>query len=163
MIGIISKDDDSALLSQVDSFVNHCDANYLEMNVSKTKEMVIDFRQIQNPSKAAWPDKLSPRVLKLCSNQLAYIFSVLYTMSFSFSNRSIPAIWKKSCIIQVPKKPAIYCMNDFRQIALTSVPIKVCECLVLNDLKLKVAPHSDFSSAFNTIQPHIPVKKSRVD
>ena len=31
--------------SQVDSFVNHCDANYLELNVSKTKEMVIDFRQ----------------------------------------------------------------------------------------------------------------------
>ena len=30
---------------QVDSFVNHCDANYLELNVSKTKEMVIDFRQ----------------------------------------------------------------------------------------------------------------------
>ena len=29
-------------------------------------------------SKAAGPGKLSPRVLKLCSNQLAYIFSVLY-------------------------------------------------------------------------------------
>lgn len=45
MIGLISKDDDSAFLSQVDSFVNHCDANYLKLNVSKTKEMVIDFRQ----------------------------------------------------------------------------------------------------------------------
>ena len=39
------KDDDRAFLSQVDSFVNHCDTNYLELNVSKTKEMVIDFRQ----------------------------------------------------------------------------------------------------------------------
>ena len=37
LIGLISKDDDSAFLSQVDSFVNHCDANYLELNVSKTK------------------------------------------------------------------------------------------------------------------------------
>ena len=45
LIGLISKDDDSAFLSQVDSFVNHCDANYLKLNVSKTKEMVIDFRQ----------------------------------------------------------------------------------------------------------------------
>ena len=45
LIGFISKDDDSAFLRQVDSFVNHCDANYLELNVSKTKEMVIDFRQ----------------------------------------------------------------------------------------------------------------------
>ena len=92
-------------------------------------------------------------------------------------------------------------MNDFRQIALTSVPMKVCERLVLNDLKLKVAPHLDpmqfayqkdrntddailillellyshlertrfgnsarvmffdFSSAFNTIQPHLLVNK----
>ena len=45
LIGLISKDDDSAFLSQVDSFVNHCDAYYLELDVSKTKEMVIDFRQ----------------------------------------------------------------------------------------------------------------------
>ena len=42
---IISRDDDSAFLSQEDSFVNHCDANYLELNVSKTKGIVIDFRQ----------------------------------------------------------------------------------------------------------------------
>ena len=37
-----------AFLSQVDSFVNHCDTNYLELNVSKTKEMVIDFRQARS-------------------------------------------------------------------------------------------------------------------
>ena len=64
LIGLISKDDDSAYLSQVDSFVNHCDANYLELNVSKTKEMVIDFRQtspdpqlvdINNPYKHCVP------------------------------------------------------------------------------------------------------------
>ena len=31
--------------SQEDSFVNHCDDNYLELNVSKTKEIMIDFCQ----------------------------------------------------------------------------------------------------------------------
>ena len=101
----------------------------------------------------------------------------------------------------MPKKPVISCMNDLRPIAPTSVPMKVCERLDLNDLKLKVAPQFDpmqfayqkdrhtedaililtellyshlertrfgnsarvmffdFSSAFNTIQPHILVKK----
>ena len=44
LIGLISKDDDGVFLSQVDSFVNHCDTNHLELNVSKTKEMLIDFR-----------------------------------------------------------------------------------------------------------------------
>ena len=48
LIGIISKDDDNGFVSQVDSFVNHCDINYLELNVSKTKEMVIDFRQTRS-------------------------------------------------------------------------------------------------------------------
>ena len=164
--------------------------------------LIAEVRRIfasQNPSKAAGPDKLSPRVLKLCSNQLAYIYSVLYNMCFS--NRSIPAIWKKSCIIPVPKKPVISYMNDLRPIALTFVPMKVCERLVLNDLISKVALHLDpmqfayqkdrntedailtllellyahleqtrfgnsarvmffdFSSAFNTIQPHLLVKK----
>ena len=45
LIGLISMGDDSAFLSQVDSFVNHCVVIYLELNVSKTKEMVINFRQ----------------------------------------------------------------------------------------------------------------------
>ena len=168
-------------------------------NLITTEEEVRRIFASQNPSKAAGPDNVSPRVLKLCSNQLAYIFSVLYNMCFS--DRSIPAIWKKSCIIPVPKKPVISCMNDLRPIALTSVPMKVCERLVLNDLKVKVAPHLDpmqfayqknrntedailtllellyshlertrfgnsarvmffdFSSAFNTIQPHLLVKK----
>ena len=48
LIGLISKDDYRAFFSQVDSFVNHCDTNYLELNVSKTKEMVIDFRQTRS-------------------------------------------------------------------------------------------------------------------
>ena len=110
-------------------------------NFITTEEEVRRIFASQNPSKAAGPDKLSPRVLKLCSNQLAYIFSVLYNICFS--NRSTPAIWKKSCIIPVPKKPVISCMNDVRPIALTSVPMKVCERIVLNDIKLKVAHHLD--------------------
>ena len=69
------------------------------------------------------------------------MFSVLYNMCFS--DRSIPAIWKKSCIIPVPKQPVISRMHDLRHIALTSVPIKVYEILVMTDLKLKVAPHLD--------------------
>ena len=183
------------LLSHLD-ITKQNDCNW---NLITTEEEVRRIFASQNPPKAAGPDKLSPRVLKLCSNQLAYIFSVLYNMCFS--DRSIPAIWKKSCIIPVPKKPVISCMNDLRPIALTSVPMKVCERLVLNDLKLKVVPHLDpmqfayqkdrniedailtllellyshlertrvcnsvrvmffdFSSAFNTIQLHLLVKK----
>ncbi len=45
LTGRISGDDDSQYRHEVDNFVNWCDKNYLELNVGKTKEMVIDFRK----------------------------------------------------------------------------------------------------------------------
>ena len=64
--------------------------NDCNLNLITTEEEVRRIFASQNPSKAAGPDKVSPRVLKLCSNQLAYIFSVLYNMCYS--DRSITAI-----------------------------------------------------------------------
>lgn len=34
-----------AYLRQLQSFVDYCDTNFLELNVPKTKEMIIDFRR----------------------------------------------------------------------------------------------------------------------
>ena len=45
MIGLIKDDDDTIYQQQLAMFVNHCDAYFLELNVSKiTKEIIIDFR-----------------------------------------------------------------------------------------------------------------------
>ena len=44
LVGQIINDDSSNYLQEINSFVNWCDQNFLELNVSKTKEMVIDFR-----------------------------------------------------------------------------------------------------------------------
>ena len=41
---MISKDDDTHFLDAVNTFVDWCDLNFLELNISKTKEMLIDFR-----------------------------------------------------------------------------------------------------------------------
>ena len=43
--GLISNNDESSYRSAITSFVNWCDQNYLLLNVSKTKEMVVDFRK----------------------------------------------------------------------------------------------------------------------
>ena len=45
LVGLITKDDDSAYLREVCSFVDWCASNFLELNVSKTKEMLVDFRK----------------------------------------------------------------------------------------------------------------------
>ncbi|PIK43898.1 hypothetical protein BSL78_19228 [Apostichopus japonicus] len=45
MAGLIRGNDDGAYLCQLQSFVDYCDSNFLQLNISKTKEMIIDFRR----------------------------------------------------------------------------------------------------------------------
>ncbi|XP_033113622.1 uncharacterized protein LOC117114163 [Anneissia japonica] len=82
-----------------------------------------------NPSKAAGPDKIPPRVLNACSPHLDGIFT--YIFNLCLLNHTFPDLWKLSCIIPVPKKPKITCMNDLRPVALTSVVMKTLERLIL--------------------------------
>ena len=115
------------------------------------------------------------------------------------SNR-IPVSWKTSHLIPVPKKPTCTVLNDLRPVALTSIPMKTLERLVLSKLRPLITRHEDplqfayrenrsvddailffldsvyrhldhnsgnfvrvlfvdFSSAFNTILPHILIDK----
>ena len=45
LTGQITDDDDSCYRQEIDRFVNWCAQNYLQLNIGKTKEMVIDFRK----------------------------------------------------------------------------------------------------------------------
>ena len=45
LLGLITKYDDVAYLEQINYFINYCGQTFLELNVNKTKEMVIDFRK----------------------------------------------------------------------------------------------------------------------
>ena len=157
-----------------------------------------EFKKL-NTTKAAGPDGIPAKVLKVCCQELSEIYCFIYNKSFT--TQTVPTQWKCSSIIPVPKKPVINCMNDLRPVALTSIPMKVCERLfkktllnyvsgmldplqfayqskrncsdailvVLENLYSHLEKTSygnsarvmffDFSSAFNTIQPHILVKK----
>ena len=48
LLGLIKKEDDTAYVEQIHDFVNYCSNNFLELNVKKTKEMVIDYRKSNN-------------------------------------------------------------------------------------------------------------------
>ncbi|XP_071954141.1 uncharacterized protein [Antedon mediterranea] len=161
-------------------------------------ELTSHFKGLK-ASKSAGSDQILPKVLKLCATQLADIFE--YIFNLIFETQTLPESWKTSCIIPISKRQNIQCYNDLRPVALTSVPMKVCEKIVLKNLKPLVAdfldPHQfayrrnrntedpliyknekmyphldnwktspsvrimyfDFSSAFNTIQPHILINK----
>ncbi len=71
----------------------------------------------QNIRKASGPDKGSP-CLKCCADQLAPIFAQIFNKSLKLSK--VPACFKRSVIIPVPKKVCISSLNDYRPVALTS-------------------------------------------
>ena len=50
----ISNDENALYHKQIENLVNWCDKNYLYLNVSKTKEMCIDFRKNQRCSKPVY-------------------------------------------------------------------------------------------------------------
>ena len=150
-----------------------------------------------NPKKASGPDNISGKIINLCAEQLSHIFSYIFNQSIK--QQHIPAIWKRSKILPIPKKSKVLEMNDLRPVALTSIVFKCFEKLMLSNLITQVtdkidpfqfayrqnrgvedallvflnniyrhldsgkryvrALFIDFSSAFNTIQPHVLFEK----
>ncbi|KAK3548505.1 hypothetical protein QTP70_013354 [Hemibagrus guttatus] len=101
-----------------------------------------DVRQIflkQKRRKAPGPDGVTPACLKTCADQLAFIFSQIFNRSLC----EVPACFKHSTIIPIPKKPKITGLNDYRPVALTSVVMKSFERLVLAYLKNITGPLLD--------------------
>ena len=85
-----------------------------------------------SPTKAVGPDKINPRVLKSSAPQLCGVLQYLFSLSLSL--QKVPALWKTSCIVPVPKTPRPCAQNDFRPVALTSHIMKVFERLILDTL-----------------------------
>ncbi|KAK3507917.1 hypothetical protein QTP70_002915, partial [Hemibagrus guttatus] len=121
-----------------------------------------DVRQIflkQKKRKAPGPDGVTPVCLRTCADQLAFIFSQIFNRSLELCE--VPACFKRSTIIPIPKKPKMTGLNDYRPVALTSVVMKSFKRLVLAYLKNITGPlleplqfaYRANSSAFNTIIP----------
>ncbi|KAK3521127.1 hypothetical protein QTP86_013011 [Hemibagrus guttatus] len=103
-----------------------------------------DVRQMflkQKKRKAPGPDGVTPTCLKTCADQLAFIFSQIFNRSLELCE--VPACFKRSTIIPIPKKPKITGLNDYRPVALTSVVMKSFERLVLAYLKNITGPLLD--------------------
>ena len=82
-----------------------------------------------NTGKAAGPDKVCPRLLKVCTDQLAEPLQELFNLSLQ-SGR-VPVRWKTSCLVPVPKTGCPAVLNDYRPVALTSHIMKTLERLFL--------------------------------
>ena len=79
--------------------------------------------------------------MNLCADQLSPVFSDIFNTSLETCH--VPACFKTSTIIPVPKKTRITGLNDYRPVALTSVVMKSFERLVLSHLKSITDPLLD--------------------
>jgi hypothetical protein len=91
--------------------------------------------------KAAGPDCITPRLLKTCASQLAYVSSSIFNRSLH--TRHVPKAFKKAVIIPIPKKSTASVLNDYRPVALTAVAMKCFERLVLKHIKALLPPDFD--------------------
>lgn len=66
VLGLISNNNETAYLNEVDDLALWCQSNNLALNVSKTKEMVVDFRKVQ--SRAYTPLTISGEPVERVSN-----------------------------------------------------------------------------------------------
>ena len=96
-----------------------------------------------NTCKAPGPDGLPGRALKVCADQLADVFADIFNLSLLQS--VVPACFKETIIVPVPKKMKTLCLKDYRPVALTSTIMKCFEQLI---------KHFITSSFPDSLDPH---------
>ncbi|KAF7651506.1 hypothetical protein LDENG_00110210, partial [Lucifuga dentata] len=98
------------------------------------------LQEAEPPAKQ--PDlTVSASTLKHCADQLSQVFTDIFNTSLETCH--VPACFKSSTIITVPKIPRNTGLNDYRPVALTSVVMKSFEHLVLSHLKATTDPLLD--------------------
>jgi hypothetical protein len=208
----INIDDAQALADELNQFYARFDehdfsaeqADVLErVKQRESQPVIISVEEVSacfqniNVRSAHGPDNIPGMILKRCHLSLAPVFTKLFQESLDTGE--VPTLWKTAVVVPVPKKPSPKVNNDYRPVALTSVPFKCLERLLLRRLLEYTQPHQDpyqfaymanrstedaintllhgvykhleqpktyvrmlfldFSSAFNTIQPHLLAEK----
>ncbi|MCI4378698.1 hypothetical protein PGIGA_G00218730 [Pangasianodon gigas] len=86
-----------------------------------------------SPWKAAGPDNIPWRALRVCSLELADVLTDIYNLSFA--QASVPSCFKSTTIVPLPKKNTVTCLNDYRPLALTPAAMKCFERIVMTHIK----------------------------
>ena len=108
--------------------------------VLTTHEVRCALRSI-NIRKAPGPDGVPGRVLKDCAAELTDVLTSIYNISLSTS--WVPACFKAATIVPLPKQSHVTGLNDYRPVALTPIPAKCMERLVIKHIKAAIPPSHD--------------------
>ena len=92
-----------------------------------------------NVSKACGHDGITPNLLKITAEFIAPSLSKL--MNASLNSGTLPFDWLSANIVPIHKQNDKYLPENYRPISLTSVVVKVMECLVNKPLYSTMHSH----------------------
>ena len=96
LTGLIKNDQDLNYKVKINSFVSWCDGNHLVLNISKTKEMVINFRR----------QKYNPETIIVTKEKEEERMETFKYLGISLDNK---LKWKNNTVVIVSKiKTRIY-------------------------------------------------------
>jgi len=110
--------------------------NQLPVNTDSIseEEVSVAVKQLKN-GKAAGVDNTQPELLKFADSVIPHMTRVC---NMVWQHEATPVDWKKGIIIPLPKKGDLTDCNNWRGIALLSVPGKVFSRVLLNRMKSAV-------------------------
>ena len=109
------------------------------MNV-KCTYYIRKILQDLDPSKAAGPDLIPAKFLKLFANKLSPCLLLIYKSSLE--QETVPSVWKKALITPVHKKGSRTDPSNYQPISLTCIPCKVLEHIVYSQVISHLEHHS---------------------
>ena len=106
-----------------DQILSHVDIN--ENLVEKATDML-------KPSKSQGPDNIHPKLLKECKASIVSPLTIIFKKSLHES--SLPSIWKQAIVTAIHKKGDKTNPGNYQPISLTSVPCKLMERTIRDQL-----------------------------
>lgn len=101
-------------------------------NITFTEEKVLQCIQKLKLSSSPGPDGITTALLKHCSSALAAPLSVI--MQTSFNAKKVPVAWKLASVTPIYKKGDKLKAENYRPISLTSVPCKLMESIISDEM-----------------------------
>ena len=90
-----------------------------------------------NSNKASGPDGIHGKVLKNCSESLAYPLSLL--LKVSYNTGSLPKEWKLANVVPIHKKGSKDDIKNYRPISLTCLVMKIFERILKEEFLLRTS------------------------
>ena len=115
-----------------------------ELNIISVTELKISkaIDRIK-PSKSSGPDNIHPKILKECKRAILKPLKIIFEKSVK--ECKIPDIWKSAYVTAIYKSGPKSKPENYRPISLTSVPGKILERLIRDELVSHMKANNLFS------------------